>query len=106
MTASKKNVPEAKAVDEEHPVFCAAGIGLIREEAWRNTEGVVTRYNLAFIYHELMSEDNGRVLGYDNKRGRHERHFKGTIVETEFEGYEKLLARFVDEVSILRKETP
>jgi hypothetical protein len=104
LTANRKIARETKSVDEEHPILCAAGIGLIREEVWTNYAGVIKRYNLAFIYHELMGEDNGRLLGYDNRHGRHERHFKGSVETIEFESYEKLLERFVDEVSILRKE--
>ena len=63
------------------------------------------RYNLAFINHLLYPGDNGRVLGYDNAHGRHERHFKGAVHEIEFPGYEALLSCFFDEVRKLKKGT-
>ncbi len=30
---------------------------------------MVTRYNLAYINHEMFQGDNGRVLGFDNATG-------------------------------------
>jgi len=53
------------------------GNGTVRYEVWEDN-GVVTRYNLAYINHLIFSGDNGRVIGYDNKHGHH-RHFKGAI---------------------------
>jgi hypothetical protein len=93
-----------KVVDEVSPVRCAAGAGLIREEVWQDEDGNVARYNLAFINHFLMQEDNGRVLGYDNSHGHHHRHFKGMTEAFEYTDYVAVFDRFVGEVRELRKE--
>lgn len=93
-----------KVVDETTQVRCSTGRGIIREEVWQCASGEVVRYNLAFICHCLCTEDNGRVLGYDNQHGYHHRHFKGSVEPFHYAGYDKLLLRFLDEVEALRKE--
>lgn len=86
-------------------VRCAGSVGTIREEVWQDEAGEVAKYNLAFVNHLLYRGDNGRVLGYDNAHGRHERHFKGAVYEMEFPGYETLLSRFLKEVRRLKEGT-
>ena len=93
-----------KVVDEVSRVRCAAGPGMIREEVWQDETGEVSRYNLAFINHFMMREDNGRVLGYDNGHGTHHRHFKGAVEAFEYEDFAPLRERFIREVRELRKE--
>lgn len=93
-----------KVVDEISPVRCLAGRGVIREEVWKDEDGQVGRYNLAFINHFLTREDNGRVLGYDNRHGYHHRHFKGMIEPFDYTDYVAVFDRFVGEVRELRKE--
>jgi hypothetical protein len=66
-----------KVVDDTTEVSCAIGRGVIREEVWQDLNGRVAKYNLAFINHFMCSVDHGRVLGYDNKHGKHHRHFMG-----------------------------
>ena len=93
-----------KVVDKTVQVRCAASMGLIREEVWQSTDGEVVKYNLAFINHHVFQGDNGRVLGYDNAHGKHERHFKGSVEVVKFPGYAALVKRFIEEVTELRKE--
>ena len=93
-----------KLRDEEAEIRCVSGTGLVREEVWEDERGRVVRYNLAFINHFLMDEDNGRVLGYDASHGYHHRHFKGQVEAFNFLSYEDTLARFIREVSYLREE--
>jgi hypothetical protein len=93
-----------KIVDETTVVRCAKGRGLIREEIWQSDSGEVVRYNLAFICHQLCASDNGRVLGYDNRHGDHHRHFMGQAELVQYPGYDVLLARFLAEVEVMRKE--
>ncbi|MFZ0662454.1 MAG: DUF6516 family protein [Acidobacteriaceae bacterium] len=93
-----------KRVDETTRVRCASGLGMIREEVWAGEDGQVAKYNLAFINHALCRVDNGRVLGYDNAHGAHERHFKGAVKEYEFTSYEALVKTFLEEVRALREE--
>ena len=74
----------------------------LREEVWRTGDGVVTRYNLAYINHLVCQRDHGRVLGYDNNHGHHHRHFMGRVtVVVEFVDYDSLAARFREEVQEL-----
>jgi hypothetical protein len=78
---------------------------LIREHWVRDLRGDVVRYGLAFIDHSLYPGDHGRVLGYDNAHGVHERHFKGETEIFAFDNYENVLERFLDEVRRLRGAT-
>jgi Family of unknown function (DUF6516) len=91
-----------KKVDEVTQVSCTLGRGVIREEVWVDSRNAVARYNLAFINHQIYAGDNGRVLGYDNKHGRHHRHFMGQVDVFAFRYYEGLLTKFLDEVSEIR----
>lgn len=91
-------------IDDEADIRCASGSGLVREEVWEDASGKVMRYNLAFINHFLTSQDNGRVLGYDNRHGYHHRHYKGGVQPYEFSGYAATAFRFFAEVDELKKE--
>jgi hypothetical protein len=93
-----------KKVDETTRVRCVCGMGIIREEVWTGKGNRIAKYNLAFINHGLCRVDNGRVLGYDNAHGGHERHFKGAVTEYAFTSYEALLETFFDEVRALREK--
>lgn len=93
-----------KKVDETIRVRCRSGLGIIREEVWIDEYGKIGKYNLAFINHTLCRMDNGRVLGYDNAHGSHERHYKGKVTSFAFTSYEALLERFLNEVRELREE--
>jgi len=92
-----------KVVDETVHVRCRLGKGLIREEVWQDSTGKVVRYNLAFINPWLSRRDNGRVLGYDNRHGRHHRHYAGSQQAFRFTSYERLIAHFLSEVRELRE---
>jgi hypothetical protein len=77
----------------------------LREEVWQTQDGVVTKYNLAYINPLICRVDNGRVLGYDNSHGHHHRHSMGKVESVEFRDYQSLAARFQNEVHELwRKE--
>ena len=93
-----------KIVNETTQVRCALGKGVICEEVWQDSRGVVVKYNRAFINHVLCGRDNGRVLGYDNNHGDHHRHFAGAEEEVAFISYAKLLERFLKEVRELRQK--
>jgi hypothetical protein len=94
-----------KIIDEEALVSCASGPGLVREEVWEDGSGRIVRYNLAFINHFMSGKDNGRVLGYDNAHAIPHRHFYGTVETVEAGAYDALLERFLNEVTVLRRET-
>jgi Family of unknown function (DUF6516) len=93
-----------KVVDETTQVRCAFGKGVVREEVWQDSRGVVVKYNLAFINHALCAKDNGRVVGYDNHHGDHHRHFVGAEEKVAFISYARLLERFLNEARELRQK--
>jgi hypothetical protein len=47
--------------------------------------------------------DNGRVLGFDNAHGTHERHYMGEVKAVDFAGYTATADRFYREVGALRR---
>jgi len=94
-----------KAVDEIDQVRCKSGsYGVIHEEVYVDGAGTLVKYNLAFIHFGLCQQDNGRVLGYDNAHGHHERHWMGTREPAGFLNYEQTLHRFLDEVETLKEK--
>ncbi len=92
-----------KDTDYETDFWCAGGFGILREEVWVNDKEEVVRYNLAFLLPHVFGADNGRVLGYDNAHGSHERHFMGEVVPVEYEGYPETATRFYHEVAQIRR---
>ena len=104
MTEARMPVPKpVKVVDEAVPVRCTAGDGLIREEVWKDAEGNVVRFNLAFINFHLYPRDHGRVLGYDSAHGYPHRHSAGVVEKIEPAHYRVIYRRFMEEVDRLRE---
>ena len=105
MREMARRVRARKAVDEIDQVRCKSGtIGIMREEVYVDQHSAVVKYNLVFVHFGLCQRDNGRVLGYDNAHGRHERHWMGTATPAKFSSYEQTLRRFLDEVELLREK--
>jgi len=75
----------------------------LREEVWVDSKGEVIQYNLAFLMPHLTRIDHGRILGYDNAHGVHERHFMGEVSPAEFKIYSATAKKFYREVEALRK---
>jgi hypothetical protein len=74
-----------------------SGGGTLSYEVWGYVEKgmtVVTRYNLAYINHEICQRDHGRVLGFDNAHDYHHRHYMGSVEPVPFISYEDTLDRF------------
>ena len=86
---------EMKIVDNFFAVSRKRGNGIVRYEIWQDN-GVVTRYNLAYINHLIYTGDNGRVLGYDNRHGHH-RHFMGAVEPVTTTKFEEIEQRFEQE---------
>lgn len=96
-------MPEIKLVDRIDRVSRKRGNGLLRREVWiDDASWRVTRYNLAYINHNVYHGDNGRVLGYDNKHGFHHRHFMGQIEEIVYVSFEDTERIFEEEWLNLR----
>jgi len=103
-SSAAKRVRTCKAVDDIDQVRCKSGsYGIIREEVYVDGVAAVVKYNMVFIHLGLYQQDNGRVLGYDNAHGHHERHWMGSVQPVGFISYERTLRRFLDEVET-RKE--
>ncbi|HWG20235.1 MAG TPA: DUF6516 family protein [Terracidiphilus sp.] len=104
---ARKQVPRVltKVVDEEFTVRCRSGsTGVFREEVFQDDKGNVIKYNLAFIHFGLCRVDHGRVLGYDNAHGIHERHWMGKPERIEFIDYKTTLDRFIRELEDLKEK--
>ena len=96
----------SKIVDDCHTLPSRRGNGQLRREVWVDgATGKVTRYNLAYINHNICGLDNGRVVGYDNAHGHHHRHFKGAVEPIDFISFEDIEARFQRDWLALRDET-
>ena len=91
-----------KIIDQTFMVSRKRGNGILRYEVWEDN-GVVTRYNLAYINHLIFSRDNGRVIGYDNKHGLH-RLFKGGIEPVETTSFEEIERRFKKEWTMVLED--
>ncbi len=99
-------MPVRKIIDDCHTLPNRRGNGQLRREVWVDeTTDQVTRYNLAYINHNLYGLDNGRVVGYDNAHGYHHRHFKGTVEAIDFISFGDIEARFQRDWLALRDET-
>lgn len=86
---------EVKIIDESHKISDKRGNGQLRREVRVDkATGKVTRYNLAYINHNIHHGDNGRVLGYDNAHDGHHRHYFGAVEPVEFVSFEDTEARF------------
>ncbi|CAG9271579.1 Transcriptional regulator [Paraburkholderia unamae] len=85
---------DVKIEDVRSVITRRRGNGELRREVWVDEKGQVTRYNLAYINHELFQGDNGRVVGYDNAHGYHHRHYFGTVEAVDFTSFEDTEDRF------------
>lgn len=93
---------EIKIIDKSFAVSRKRGNGTVRYEVWQS-DGGVSRYNLAYINHLIYSGDNGRVLGYDNRHGHH-RHFMGAVEPVATTSYEEIEQRFEQEWATILEE--
>jgi len=86
---------DKKILDALYHVPKKRGNGLVRSEAWVDSRGKVTHYNLAYINHSLSHKDNGRVVGYDNSHHVHHRHYMGQVELVEFTTFDEFQERFL-----------
>jgi hypothetical protein len=94
--SKKKNY--IKVIDEQFIVPYKQGSGIIKFEAWEY-ENQIVKYNMVYINKNIFSNDNGRVVGYDNSHNFHHKHYFGEITELDdFINYQDLVKRFRDEL--------
>jgi len=80
-------MPDKKLIDEQHVISSKKGNGIMRREVWVDNNGHVTRYNLAYINHNLFTDDNGSIIGFDNAHGYHHRHYYGKVEAVTFTSF-------------------
>lgn len=97
-------MPDSKLIDEQHVISTKKGNGILRREVWVDDKGKITRYNLAYINHQLFKGDNGRVLGFDNAHGYHHRHYYGKVEEVASTNFEDIEMLFEQEWLALRSK--
>jgi hypothetical protein len=85
---------EQKVFDDSWSLSSKNGNGILRREVWKDDNGRIVRYNLAYINHKIFQNDNGRVVGYDNAHGSHHRHYLGIVESIEFISFENIEERF------------
>jgi hypothetical protein len=95
---------DTKKHDERHVISKRRGNGEPRREVWPDSTGNVTRYNLAYINHDLHEGDNGRVIGYDNAYGYHHRHYFGHVEPVAFISFEDIEVQFETGWTALRSK--
>jgi len=89
-----------KVVSEQFPVNPERGGGILKIEVWENEKGKIVKYSMAYINHLVFSDDNGRVIGYDNAHNSHHKHYLGEITEvSDFISYQDLVDRFEKEIT-------
>lgn len=94
---------EIKIFDDYHTISSKRGNGQLRREVWVDLKsGKVTRYNLAYINHNIFTGDNGRVIGYDNAHGHHHRHYFGNVEPVDFVSFEDTEMQFEKDWTALR----
>lgn len=95
----KTKHPLKKVVTESFYINEKRGGGMVKIEAWENDKGQVAKYGIAYINHFVCTDDNGRVLGYDNSHGHHHKHYRGEIYPVDdFVSYQDLVERFEQEL--------
>ena len=93
-----KNKKYIKVIDEKFIVPYENGGGIIKFEAWE-FEDVIIKYNMVYINKNIFSEDNGRIIGYDNSHNFHHKHYFGEIIELlDFVNYQELVKRFKNDI--------
>lgn len=95
---------DKKTHDDTHTIPEKRGNGKLRREVWTDNSGKVTRYNLAYINHQVYQGDNGRVIGYDNQHGYHHRHYFGKIEPIDFTSFDDIEDRFMQDWTTLRAQ--
>lgn len=88
----KRQLTYVRVLDET--IELSRSGALLRFVLNRDEAGNLGRYSLAYINFALYSEDNGRVLGYDNSHGHHHRHYFGQVEPVDFISYEAIAEQF------------
>lgn len=102
--SGKPSKPKGRSFGQRHYFGRYNQPPLLNETGRTDPNGNIVRYALVYIDFDICQEDNGRVLGYDNAHGFHERHFMGKAEKADFASYAELAEYFLAEVKRLRLE--
>jgi hypothetical protein len=98
-----KKTPRTERFEQRHYLGHRGKPPLLSEYWVKDEAGIVISYGLAYIDFSIHAGDNGRVLGYDNSHGFHERHCMGKAERVAFTSYEQQAWRFFEEVAEIRR---
>ncbi len=93
-----------KIIDDTLKLPESEGNGTLKLSASVDETGQLKRYSLAYINSRLCTEDNGRVLGFDNCHGYHHRHYMGQEEPIEFISFEAIAEQFDKEWRALHEK--
>lgn len=97
MDKKRKPNRHKKIIDDTIKLPDKQGNGILKYSVSIDADGSIVRYSLAYINHRLCHVDNWRVLGYDNSRGYHHRHYMGKEESVEFTSFEDIAKCFEEE---------
>lgn len=100
----KRIVKRVLIEDESIELSKSKGNGILRRQIWVNEAGEVACYSLAYINHFFFSDDNGRVLCYDNAHGSHHKHYLGNVEPVEFKSFLEIEEKFQHEFEVLHEK--
>lgn len=86
-----------KAIDNVVRLPNKQGNGILRYTVSIDKKGRIGRYSFAYINFNIHTQDNGRVLGYDNCHGYHHKHYFGKEEKIDFISFEDIQDRFEKE---------
>jgi|WetSurMetagenome_2_1015567.scaffolds.fasta_scaffold07685_3 hypothetical protein len=80
---TKKSQKTTYRKEDRHYLDKKQGI-LIQRIIVTNLQGKIEYYSLAYIDPTISTQDNGRILGYDDSHNYHRKHWFGTVEIVEF----------------------
>ncbi len=93
---TKKSQKTTYRKEDRHYLDKKHGI-LIQRIIVTDIQGKIEHYSLAYIDPTISTQDNGRILGYDNSHNYHHKHWFGTVEAIEFSSFEHLETKFEEE---------
>lgn len=91
-------------IDDSYAISRKKGNGVVTRKVWVDKSGDVVKYALAYINFNIMLNDSGRVLGYDNSHGYHHKHEMGDVTPVKFISFEETEKQFEREFEELHDE--
>ncbi len=100
----QKNNEDVKSYSSSDKIPDKKGNGILTNNVTFDSHGEVISYSMAYINHSICAKDNGRVIGYDNKHGKHHRHIMGQYELVKFISYTNTVETFQREWNEFREK--